>query len=105
MKTVILIVVGLFLVFFFIGKTSISLSPFSIKIEQPFYAAAWVILIITFGVAMGLTYHQGYTNGVRIGRLEERVELINMIHDIRDEMKEDKDVPAQSKSTDQVHAN
>lgn len=91
-----MIVAGLITAFCYTGKTSISFSPFSIKVEQPFYAAAWVILIISFGVAMGLTYHQGYTNGKK----DEYEVVVKIIQDIR---KEKGNVPSETKPTDKVH--
>lgn len=93
-----MIVAGLIAAFCYTGKTSISFSPFSIKVEQPFFGAAWVILLVFFGIAMGLTYWQGYTNGKK----DEYDVVVKIIQDIR---KEKNDVPTESESTDQVHPN
>ena len=78
MKAIIFLVATLIIGFIILGRTSISLNPFYVKIERPYFAAGYLLLVVAVSIAAQLIYHQGQIVGRKKG-IDQCIEVMEEI--------------------------
>lgn len=56
-----------FLLFLYLGSTTITFSPFSIKIKDPLYASGWILMCAGMALIISGSRIKGYMEGYEDG--------------------------------------